>query len=221
MNLFTCSARTARTFAAVAALMGAASAQANVVTANFEGNLAGWSERDPAAPTAALVSDPLNAANKVLTFERTGSTGTLFSVDAATSASGQYTLTFDYLGLKGAGGTAGDLGGYIGVVPVQGHWNTVWLGGTGAQPTPLDLIDDGQWRTYTITFTSIWNSLSVVAQDWDNSGPAAQAARDVFFDNISLRAAATAVPEPTSLALVSLALLALAASAQRKAGAKG
>ncbi len=209
---------TTRTLTAIATLSLATLAQASVITADFEVDLSGWSERNPAAPTGDIVFDPLNPANMVLTFQRLGSNGTLFSTGTATSSSGMYTLSFDYLGLKGAGGTAGDLGGYIGVVPTQGHWNLEWLAGTGAQATPLDLIDDGLWRTYTITFSSIWNSLSVAVQDWDNSGPLAQATRDVYFDNISLSAAT--VPEPTSMALVGLALLAAGATAKRKAGAK-
>lgn len=203
---------TTRTFGFVAALSLATFAQASplqLLTADFETGLAGWTERDPLNPTGLVVADPLSSGRgQVLTFQRVGSSGTLFSVPMISSSS-MFTLTFDYLGLAKQGSVAGDLGGYIGVVNgIDGAG--LWVGGTGAQATPINLIDDGQWHTYSYTFTSQWgNSLLVMVEDWDGSGRTFQ---DAYFDNISF----AAIPEPTSLALVGLALAAVGVSSKRR-----
>ncbi len=46
-------------------------------TENFEGTLSAWTLRS--ANEAAIVVDPLNAANHVLGFNRLGSSGSIFS----------------------------------------------------------------------------------------------------------------------------------------------
>lgn len=204
----------AHAFTLTAALSLASLAHAAATTvfvADFEGDLSAWTERDPGAPTGQIVADPLNAGHgQVLNFQRTGSSGTLFTADAVTSNSGWFQLNFEYLGLPIKNGPTDDLGGYIGAI-TQVSGQGLWVGGTGAHPAPLDLVDDGQWHSYTYTFKSDWGpSLRVMIEDWD--GSVAQVAGDAFFDNISLRA----VPEPTSLALVGLALAAMGASAKRR-----
>lgn len=183
-----------------------------MMSADFEGDLSAWTERTPGNPSGLIVADPLaSGRGNVLTFQQVGSSGTLFSNEAVTSGNGKFMLSFDYLGLMTRGGIAGDLGGYIGVVTgIDG--SGLWVGGTGAYPTALNLVDDGEWHSYSFTFTSQWGAtLRVMAEDWDGSG---NVARNVYFDNISLQA----VPEPTSLALVGLALAAVGASTKRRKG---
>jgi hypothetical protein len=185
---------------------------------NFQSGLSGWTERNPARPEAALFVDPLNAANKVVGFTRLGSAGSIFSNTVVTSPDSVFTITFDYLGVPGRGGVADDLGGYIGVAASVNREVGFWIGGTGSHPTPLALIDDGKWHSYSYSWTSrISNSLQVMVEDWAGSKGVAG---DVYFDNIVLRAGPARpgeVPEPGSLALVGAALVAAVGIARRRA----
>ena len=159
-------------------------------------------------------SDPLNSANKVLTFQVPFFAGSIFSNDTVASPSGSYTMSFDYLGLARRFSTAGDLGGYIGVSSPN-KLDQLWMGGTGSWATPLNLIDDGAWHSYTYTFNApgwLTTPLRLMIEDWIGSG---LITGDAYFDNVQLRS--NPIPEPTSLALVGLALAAASVVSRRRA----
>jgi hypothetical protein len=209
---------TARALTLLATLSAASLAQAwnvpvSVFSAGFEDGLSAWFDRNPSSPDAAVFDDPLRPGNHVLGFNRTMGSGSVFS-NAQVASTGSYTLSFDYLGVAKPGGVAGDRGGYIGVSVGGNGSSQYWVGGTSNNyGTPLNLIDDGAWHSYSYTFNSpIGQSIRVMVEDWDGSGGVAG---DAFFDNIVLRDSSVAaprvplgesVPEPTSLALASLAL---------------
>ncbi|MBI5330866.1 MAG: PEP-CTERM sorting domain-containing protein [Betaproteobacteria bacterium] len=204
------------------ALSAAGSAQAGIVSAfseNFEGTLAAWTDRNPSNPEAAIVIDPLRAGNHVLSFNRLGSAGSIYTTDLITS-SGNFTVSFEYLGRLGQGGAPNDLGGFFGIS--QGLPGThYWVAGTGSYPAPIDLIDDGTWHSYTLTFASPVGSLvHLMYEDYAGSGGVAG---DVYFDNIRFNdqnvppAPFQAVPEPLSTALFGVGLAALGFSRRRKA----
>lgn len=197
--------------------------QAAVISAfadNFEGTLAAWTDRNPGNPEAAILVDPLNAANHALGFNRLGSAGSIFSTGLITS-SGAFTVSFDYLGAAIAGGNSSDRGGFFGISQALPGTHQ-WVAGTGSYPAPIDLIDDGTWHHYSLTFNSgIGQTVHLMFEDYAGSGGIA---RDALFDNIQFNdaqvtaaALGNAVPEPASLGLLGVALAAAGlASARRR-----
>lgn len=222
----------------IAALSVASMAQAAVVTSfsdDFESGLGQWQQAPVFSPHGVIVNDPLNPGNKVLSFRVPGLGGSVFTQDRIESA-GSYTLSFDYLGLSGRGSQPGNLGGFVGythsVFPILQHW----LGGTidspnffvnGGSMPELSLIDNGRWNSYTLVFNALgWITddgaggtlpIRLTLQDWAGSG---FTTGDAFFDNVSLRATQT-VSEPSSVALVGLALMAAGVARRRRVAQAG
>jgi len=199
----------AATLVALACASQAPAFAASGFTENFQTGLSNWTDRDPRSPESAVVADPLDASNSVLSFLRLGYGGSIMSNTAVTS-SGLFSISFDYLGQPGKGGVPGNLGGYLGVSTGVFSGAEMWLAGTGNGGTPIQLIDDGSWHHYSLTFQStIGQSLHVMMEDFDGSGGVPG---DVYFDNVHIT---SAVPEPASAAMALAGLVGLAVLRRR------
>jgi len=198
-----------RGYVLVIAAVLATSARADLFLDDFETDLSAWVGKDGGAHHGTIVTDPLDPTNNVLTFTQTNWGGDIFATkDGFMLTSGQqYTISFKYLGDPTQGGTPGDLGGYAGIsAGLPG--NHLWYYGTsnvsGAAPV---LIDDGQWHSYSYTFTaplSIGNPIHLMFEDFYHPNYAlANVAGDVYFDDVSL------VPVPGAVLLGVLGLAAV------------
>jgi hypothetical protein len=135
---------------------------------DFESGLKKWTKGH-----AKIVADPLEK-DKALAFWRLNSAGDIWTTKTLHSSTGNYILTFDYLGKCGKQGC----GGFIGYDP-----GDVWLGGTGPGYTDIvRLLDTGKWEGVSITFKGPKN-IKLKIEDFSGSGGAAG---DAFFDNIRL-----------------------------------
>ena len=186
--------------------LSAQAAPMNAFSDNFEGTLSAWTDRNPgASPDSAIFADPLRPGNHVLGFNRTQAAGSIYTTDLVTT-SGQFTVSFEYLGLPNLGGVPGDLGGFFGI-SLGFPGDHFWVAGTlDSYGTPVVLIDDGTWHSYNLTFSSpIGQQVHLMFEDFSGSG---NVAGDAFFDNIQFNDSQEvgSVPEPASLALLGLGL---------------
>lgn len=193
---------------AVTLLLGA-TVSADLFYEDFQGDLSAWvgQSGDPTAHHGIIVPDPVNpgSGNRVLTFTQTNWGGDIFATAAgfAVTPGQQYTISFKYLGDPSQGGTPGNLGGYAGI-SAGFPGNHIWYYGTsnvsGAAPV---LIDDGQWHSYSYTFTASagMNPVHLMFEDFYLQGYGlANVAGDVYFDDIRL------VPIPGAVLLGLLGL---------------
>ncbi len=176
---------------------------------DFEADLSNWAGKNGGGHHGLIVSDPLES-DHALTFTALNGNGDIYTRTAFASATGDYILSFDYLGTCG-----GECWGFIGysynmsTVPVGG-----WLGGNGDPHfTSFNLPDTGQWEHVSISFTAV-PDFHLTLQD--NGG----AAGDVYFDNILLTDGAgptpPSVPIPGSGALLASGMVALLARFRRR-----
>jgi hypothetical protein len=192
-----------------AVILAAREAQAAALfSENFENDLSQWTGQDYGSYQAAIVPDPLRVGNHVVSFNGTSLGGDIFSVPAITLTEGQhYSFSLEYLGQAVANSIPGNFGGFAGlndvVMPYPEYRNepardACWIFATQAD-YPLvrqQLIDDGQWRTYTYDFVwqrseidALYDTIHVMLEDFYDSG---NTVGDVFFDNIQLVAVSNA-----------------------------
>lgn len=161
---------------------------------DFEGDLAKWVGKPDAPHHGVIVEDPLRFDNYVLTFTALGGAGDIFSSEIPVSPGRVYVLSFEYLGVPGFG-QAYNLGGFVGFAEDMPSYHR-WLAGTvlccGGEDDPL--IDDGQWRTYSLEFDPFTthngvprapsnNTIRLMLEDFSGSYGVPG---DVYFDNILL-----------------------------------
>jgi len=160
----------------------------------FEGtNLDLWIGKAGAPHQGQIVTDPLNPANRVLTFTGVNFSGDMFSAAPVNlSRPRPYVLSFDFLGIP----SGVENGGFIGIsaAPIGDDSQQSWIGGTfpGALTAPpsvaTTLTVDGRWHHYEIDFTEVVtaNGLTqtlLMVEDWFNFG---SVPGDAFFDNLKV-----------------------------------
>jgi parallel beta-helix repeat protein len=177
---------------------------------DFEGGLINWTGKSLGPHNGQIVADPTRPGNQVLTFNSVAAFGDIFSQEITITPGQRYVLEFEYLGLPGQGGTAGNLGGVIGFtdgVPGTQRWLAGTTAGPGSKIEDDPLIDDGLWHSYSIAFDPFQpgvyfpavsgNFLRIMLQDWLGS---AGVAGDAFFDNIHLATHGSVTPVSISTA---------------------
>ncbi len=160
-----------------------------IFTEDFETDLSHWFGESGGGHNGLILPDPLDPNNHVLSFSALKYFGDIFSQEFYSGRLLVFGLFFDYLGYPKAGTPEGNTGGRIGITNVL-----QWLAATTGEPELLELIDDGQWHTYSIGFFAGYDPVTevgtfrVMIQDWCGQPPAYPQGvpGDAFFDNIKI-----------------------------------
>jgi hypothetical protein len=160
----------------------------------------------------AILADPLGDGQNGLTFGATTFQGDIVTAASFSSASGKYSLTFDYLGTCGFSSGCGVIVG----APTSQNTTSGWLVGDVnfpyVDPTygPLvQLTDNGQWQTVTIDFSSSV-PVYIAIEDFEFAGHSSS--QSAWYKDLTL----TAVPEPGTLTLLGLGLFGFGFTRRRK-----
>jgi len=169
---------------------------------DFESGLSLWTGRNDRGNHGVLGADPLGGLSTVLSFDKLGSGGDMYTKNAfSLDPEGSYTISFDYLGLAKERSNPSDTGGYIGFsVDTPGLHSWQWATGSASGASDV-LIDDGQWHSYNFDFSTadlrIGSSVRLMLEDFRGSGGTTG---DAFFDNFQI----ATVPAPGTVALLCL-----------------
>lgn len=200
---------------AVATLMAVPALSGTVLFDNFEsGTLSAAKWLVPGS--GQVVADPLNAANKVLSFAQLKAGGDLFSVPLDLSNASSIIISFDYLGFASGPGVGTDTGGFV-IVDIPNSFSGYVLAGTSVAGAPklnnMLNLPAGTWQHISMTFApslvAAGNGSKVVFEQWNGSP---NAAGNAFFDNIEV----TTTPEPGSLLLGGAGVLLVAVGRMRR-----
>ncbi|MBL8218319.1 MAG: PEP-CTERM sorting domain-containing protein [Bryobacterales bacterium] len=164
-----------------------------------------------------VVTDPLNANNKALSFGQLKAGGDLFSVPLDLSK-GPINISFDYLGLARGTNIGTDTGGFV-IVDLPNSFAGYVLVGTSVSGFPIFSnmlnLTPGVWHHISMTFApslvQAGNGSKVVFEQWSGSpNPAGNA----YFDNIQV----STTPEPGSMLLAGAGILLVLVSRARVRG---
>jgi hypothetical protein len=191
--------KTLQLFGLTALLVAAtnfAHADVTLFQEDFEGgDLAQWTGKVGEGHQGAIVADPLDPANNVLTFTGLRGGGDIFSVEKFdVSGPRRYVLSFDFLGLAVGETPPAEYGAFVGLSDTRGESPIYWVAST--YPPELnvpatvatELVADGVWRRYHIDITDLvlasgLTELHVTLEDWFTEG---SVPGDIFFDDIQL-----------------------------------
>jgi hypothetical protein len=171
----------------------------------WEDGASQWIGPSGGAHTGAIVPDPLNPANHVLTFSALADAGDIFSVEIPADTAFVYFLSFDYLGLPKEGTPGGNTGGRVGIAADSPGESWMWLAATIEGAGTTELIDDGQWHSCVTFFHPNripWmkdGTVRIMMEDWCGRPPEFPQGvpGDAFFDNIQIEVIRTAVQSTT------------------------
>jgi hypothetical protein len=164
---------------------------------NFSSGLGAWTGKNDGPHQGQILTDPLNAANSVLSFTGLNVSGDIFTRDLIpVGNASQILLSFDYLGLAISGSVPGNIGGFIGISDTLNPQpnGAAWVGGTelsavnGLGFTGIELIDDAVWHHYEIDLTQMLKQnniagIHIMIEDWLDAGGVPG---DAYFDNIQV-----------------------------------